>query len=73
MALKGFDHKASRHFTPWNLSNGIAVSRDLWLDATEDIKSLAAPMQDRLRSEVLPTLNGCPSQVIHNDGPNSLH
>lgn len=72
-ALKGFDHKASRHFTPWNLSNGIAVSRDLWVVATEDIKSLAAPMQDRLRSEVLPTLNGCPSQVIHNDAhPSNL-
>ena len=53
---------------PWNLSNGIAVSRDLWVDAAEDIKSLAAPMLDRLRSEVLPTLNDCPSQVIHNDG-----
>ena len=67
-SLKGFDHKASKHFMPWNLSNGIAVSRDLWLDAAEDIKSLAAPMLDRLRSEVLPTLNDCPSQVIHNDG-----
>jgi Ser/Thr protein kinase RdoA (MazF antagonist) len=72
-ALKGFDHKASRHFMPWNLSNGIAVSRDLWLDASEDIKSLATPMLDRLRSEVLPALNSCPSQVIHNDGhPNNL-
>ena len=72
-ALKGFDHKASRHFMLWNLSNGIAVSRDLWVDAAEDIKSLAAPMLDRLRSEVLPTLNGCPSQVIHNDGhPSNL-
>ncbi len=67
-ALKGFDHKASKHFMPWNLSNGIAVSRNLWVDANEDIKSLAAPMLDRLRNEVLPTLNGCPSQVIHNDG-----
>jgi Ser/Thr protein kinase RdoA (MazF antagonist) len=67
-ALKGFDHKASKHFMPWNLSNGIAVSRDLWLYAAEDIKSLAAPMLDRLRNEVLPKLNSCPSQVIHNDG-----
>ncbi len=67
-ALKGFDHKASKHFMPWNLSNGIAVSRDLWFDAAEDIKSLATPMLDRLRNEVLPTLNNCPSQVIHNDG-----
>ncbi len=67
-ALKGFEHKASLHFMPWNLSNGIAVSRDLWADAKEDIKSLAAPMLDRLRNEVLPALNRCPSQVIHNDG-----
>ncbi|MFT5134572.1 MAG: hydroxylysine kinase [Gammaproteobacteria bacterium] len=68
IALKGFEHKASKHFTPWNLSNGIAVSHDLWIEANEDIKSLAAPMLDRLRDEVLPALNNCSSQVIHNDG-----
>ena len=67
-ALEGFDHKASKHFMPWNLSNGIAVSRDLWTDAAEDIGTLAAPMLERLRGEVLPSLNACPSQVIHNDG-----
>jgi hydroxylysine kinase len=67
-ALKGFEHRASTHFMPWNLSNGIAVSRDLWADAAADIKTLAAPMLERLRGEVLPALNACPSQVIHNDG-----
>lgn len=67
-ALEGFDHKASKHFMPWNLSNGVAVSRDLWANAAEDIKALAAPMLERLRCEVLPRLNACPSQVIHNDG-----
>jgi hydroxylysine kinase len=67
-ALQGFEHKASRHFMPWNLSNGIAVSRNLWADADQDITALAAPMLERLRLEVLPSLNACPSQVIHNDG-----
>lgn len=67
-ALQGFEHRASRHFMPWNLSNGIAVSRDLWTDADEDISALAAPLLERLRNEVLPGLNTCPSQVIHNDG-----
>jgi hydroxylysine kinase len=67
-ALTGFEHKASRLFMPWNLSNGIAVSRDLWADADEDIRVLAAPLLERLRKEVLPGLNACPSQVIHNDG-----
>ncbi|MEH6592031.1 MAG: phosphotransferase [Halioglobus sp.] len=67
-ALKGFDHKASKHFMPWSLSNGIAVSRDLWAGAAQDITTLAAPMLERLRSDVLPSLNACPSQVIHNDG-----
>jgi Ser/Thr protein kinase RdoA (MazF antagonist) len=67
-ALKGFNHNASKHFMPWNLSNGIAVSRGLWVDANEDIKLLTAPILDRLRNEVLPSLNSCPSQVIHNDG-----
>lgn len=66
--LQGFEHKASRHFMPWNLSNGVAVSRDLWAYAASDVKTLAAPELDRLREEVLPALNACPSQVIHNDG-----
>ncbi len=66
-ALAGFEHKASRHFMPWNLSNGIAVSKDLWAEAADDIKTLAAPLIDRLRHEVLPTLNAGPSQIIHND------
>jgi Ser/Thr protein kinase RdoA (MazF antagonist) len=67
-ALTGFEHKAAKLFMPWNLSNGIAVSRDLWADAADDVKTLAAPMLDRLRNQVLPSLNACPSQVIHNDG-----
>ena len=67
-ALAGFEHKASGHFMPWNLSNGIAVSRDLWAEAADDVKTLAAPLLDRLRHEVLPRLNAGPSQIIHNDG-----
>jgi Ser/Thr protein kinase RdoA (MazF antagonist) len=67
-ALAGFEHPASRHFMPWNLSNGVAVSRDLWVNAEDDARTLAAPLLDRLRDEVLPTLNALPSQVIHNDG-----
>ena len=67
-ALRGFDHPASHKFMPWNLSNGIAVSRNLWQEAEADIRAAAAPMLDRLREDVLPRLNACPSQVIHNDG-----
>ncbi|MCH8322985.1 MAG: phosphotransferase [Proteobacteria bacterium] len=67
-ALAGFEHKASRHFMPWNLSNGIAVSRDLWAEAADDVKTLAAPLLHRLRHEVLPKLNAGRSQIIHNDG-----
>jgi len=66
-ALAGFEHKASRHFMPWNLSNGIAVSEGLWAKAADDVKMLAAPLLDRLRHEVLPELNAGPSQIIHND------
>lgn len=66
-ALAGFEHKASRHFMPWNLSNGIAVSRDLWAEAADDVKTLAAPLLHRLRHEVLPRLNAGSSQIIHND------
>ncbi len=58
---------------PWNLSNGIAVSKDLWAGAADDVKTLAAPLLDRLRHEVLPTLNAGPSQIIHNDAhPDNL-
>jgi Ser/Thr protein kinase RdoA (MazF antagonist) len=69
-ALAGFEHPASRHFMPWNLSNGVAVSRDLWANAAADVTTLAAPLLDRLRDSALPTLNALPSQVIHNDGHN---
>jgi hydroxylysine kinase len=66
-ALANFEHKASRHFMPWNLSNGIAVSESLWESSTDDVRSLAAPLLPRLRHEILPKLNACQSQVIHND------
>ena len=67
-ALKDFEHSAARHFMPWNLANGIAVSRELWANAAEDVTSLVTPLLDRLRHEVLPAINACPSQVVHNDG-----
>jgi len=66
-ALAGFEHRASRHFMPWNLSNGIAVSGHLWAEAAGDARALAAPLLHRLRHEVLPKLNAGPSQIIHND------
>jgi len=66
-ALAGFEHKASKHFMPWNLSNGIAVSRSLWAGTTDEVRKLGNPLLDRLRNEVLPQLNSTPSQVIHND------
>lgn len=72
-ALAGFTHRASRHFMPWNLSNGIAVSRNLWAEAADDVKTLATPILPRLRHEVLPKLNAGPSQIIHNDAhPHNL-
>ena len=52
---------------PWNLSNGIAVSRSLWAEAATDVRTLAAPLLSRLHHEVLPELNAGPSQIIHND------
>ncbi len=66
-ALAGFEHRASRHFMPWNLSNGIAVSGHLWAEAAGDARTLATPLLQRLRHEVLPKLNAGPSQIIHND------
>ena len=68
-ALAGFEHPASRHFMPWNLANGVAVSRELWADAEQDVAALVpAALIDRLRNEALPALNALPAQVIHNDG-----
>lgn len=66
-ALAGFEHQAAKHFMPWNLSNGIAVSRRLWAEAATDVRTLAAPLLSRLRHDVLPKLNAGPSQIIHND------
>jgi len=66
-ALAGFEHSASRHFMPWNLSNGIAVSGHLWAEAAGDARKLATPLLHRLCHEVLPRLHAGPSQIIHND------
>lgn len=66
-ALSGFDHKASKFFMPWNLSNGIAVSKSLWALTTDEVRNLGEPLIGRLRHEVLPKLNSGPSQIIHND------
>jgi Ser/Thr protein kinase RdoA (MazF antagonist) len=68
-ALAGFEHPASRHFMPWNLANGVAVSQELWDDAESDLRMLVpADLVTRLREQSLPALNALPSQVIHNDG-----
>jgi Ser/Thr protein kinase RdoA (MazF antagonist) len=70
-ALAGFEHPASRHFMPWNLANGVAVSRELWSGAEDDLVSLVpGELIDYLRDTALPAINALPSQVIHNDGHN---
>ncbi len=66
-ALEGFSHRASKHFMPWNLSNGIAVQEGLWRDAEDDAREVGLQLVERLKGEVLPALNALPSHVIHND------
>jgi len=66
-ALAGFEHRASRYFMPWSLSNRIAVSKEIWASTTGKAATLALPLLDRLHNEALPSLFSAPSQVIHND------
>jgi Ser/Thr protein kinase RdoA (MazF antagonist) len=67
-ALQGYEHPAESHFMPWNILNGLIVSRDLRENYMRaDVAARCAGALDRLEHDSLPAIRGLPGQVIHND------
>lgn len=67
-ALRGFSHAAESHFMPWNILNGLLVSRDLrdnYMDAA--VAARCSTSLERLEHVSLPQMRKLPAQVIHND------
>lgn len=67
LALASFRHPASRHFMPWDVSNGLLADEELWACAEADTLEIAAPVRFRLGKQVLPAMARLRSQVIHGD------
>ncbi|MDH3472241.1 MAG: phosphotransferase [Rhodospirillales bacterium] len=67
-AFSSFNHPSSRHFMPWDITNGLVLNEGLWHDAQADILELAGPLRRHFQEDVLPKLGGLRAQVIHNDG-----
>jgi Ser/Thr protein kinase RdoA (MazF antagonist) len=67
-AFSSFGHPSSRHFMPWDITNGLVLNEGLWHDAEADIVELAGPLRRHFQEDVMPKLGGLRAQVIHNDG-----
>ena len=67
-AFDGFDHDAAMHFMPWDIMNGLVISRSLRTDYLKDgLAEQCAPSLERLESDSLPRMHTFAHQVIHND------
>jgi len=67
-AFSGFDHIAATHFMPWDIMNGLVISRSLRTDYLKNgLAKICAPALERLEKESLPRMHSLPHQVIHND------
>lgn len=68
-AFGGYTHPAEHHFMPWDILNGLVVSKPLQRDfLPDDLKIECEPHLERLEFDSLPRMLELPSQVIHNDG-----
>ena len=66
-ALASFQHPAADHFMPWDISNGLIDSDELWATASVDTREIAGPLRVNLAERTLPAMNRLRSQVIHGD------
>lgn len=67
-ALAGFEHAAAGHFMPWDILNGLVVSKDLRTRYLQDgLALICAPHLERLEHTSLERMLRLPHQVIHND------
>lgn len=66
-ALADFQHKAARHFMPWDISNGLVFNKGLFDEAGADIQASVSRFLPHLQSVTFPALPSLRRQVIHND------
>ena len=68
-AFNGFRHAGGSHFMPWNILNGLVISRELRTRYLRDgLAERCGPALRRLEKESLPRMLALPVQTIHNDG-----
>jgi len=67
-AFRGFEHEGSSHFMPWDILNGLVVSKTLRNDYLRgNLAERCAPALQHLSTYALPRMRELPHQVIHND------
>ncbi len=66
-ALASFDHPASRHFTPWDMNNGLLGSRVLWRHGDADIAAFEDDLRPLFAELFDVRLKGARRQVAHFD------
>jgi hydroxylysine kinase len=67
-AFSGFDHIAATHFMPWDIMNGLVISRSMRTDYLKNgLAKICAPALERLENDSLPRMHNLPHQVVHND------
>ena len=66
-ALADFDHPASRHFTPWDMDNGLLGSRLLWRHGDADIAAFEKELRPRFAELFTVRLKDARRQVAHFD------
>lgn len=66
LALRDFDHPASRHALLWNLTRAASL-RELLVHVPRDRRPLIERQLDRFEQRVAPQIPQLRSQVIHND------
>ncbi|MDH5738193.1 MAG: phosphotransferase [Gammaproteobacteria bacterium] len=67
LALTDFKHPQSRHFMPWDISNGLVFNEPLLHQASPEARSMAQKFLPHLDSVTFPAMHSCRRQVIHND------
>lgn len=66
-ALASFEHPAANHFMPWDISNGLIDSDELWASASSETLEIAGPLRARMAEQTLPGMKKLRSQIIHGD------
>ena len=66
-SLSTFTHSHSRHFMPWDMTNGLILSDSLWKAGLGDIRALEGALRPRFEAVFGNALDRLRRQVVHND------